>query len=251
MAWAWDVKVHLTAAERLVLLYIADNANRDGYCRLPRKSVAASCGISPTTASRAFEKLERASLLRCERPRNQNGYYQTVHFYLPDCSNMSGSSKSQNVTRADGPDKDQSGTMYQSATAQNVTEELKSFKTLEPKSLKPTEIPKGISASSNKNPESAPNQNPTQALVAYYVDIGGPKTRVGQLGAVVKKLVSAGTPPPRVAEGIALLVEQGKSPGVLDLLMHDIASGRARAGPANRTDEKIRQIMSWDVEQWR
>ena len=74
-AWAWDQQ--LEQNEKLLLLFLADNADRNGQSTDLRSVVAdavEACGIGSQTVHDHLESLERKKLLR----RNERGYVLTL-----------------------------------------------------------------------------------------------------------------------------------------------------------------------------
>ena len=77
-AWAWEQPVG--GMPKLVLLAIADYANRDNDSAWPSvETLATRCGVNRTTVIRALKKLTDDNLVQCEnRPNRTNVYHLKV-----------------------------------------------------------------------------------------------------------------------------------------------------------------------------
>jgi DNA-binding transcriptional regulator YhcF (GntR family) len=75
--WAWSVG-DLRAAEKLVLIRLADRADSKGRCFPGLDSLAADCGVHRTTVVRAVRELEKRDLLSVSRRggRSKSNRYQ-------------------------------------------------------------------------------------------------------------------------------------------------------------------------------
>lgn len=73
MNWAWQVKCR-SAAEKLVLMALADNADNDGYCWPGNAKTAERCQMSESSVRRHIVALERAGLIeKVKRRRRKDG----------------------------------------------------------------------------------------------------------------------------------------------------------------------------------
>ncbi len=79
MSWAWDQS--LRAADKLVLLALADHSNDTGFCWPGSKGVAEKCGISRKTFFKTLTALKDADLL-CIAPRHDNEGRQLSNSYF-------------------------------------------------------------------------------------------------------------------------------------------------------------------------
>lgn len=78
-AWAWQQDV--PAVPKLVLLSLADHADRDANSCFPsRKTIAAECGVTASTVTRALATLEESGLIRRAERFRDNGS-QTSNTY--------------------------------------------------------------------------------------------------------------------------------------------------------------------------
>lgn len=79
ISWAWE-NGRGTAAQRLVLLALADSANDDGECWPGMGTIAKKTGVSVRSVHRAIGALEQAGLVEVQERRRSNGSY-TSHLY--------------------------------------------------------------------------------------------------------------------------------------------------------------------------
>lgn len=78
-AWAWS-RDELGSRDRLVLLALADHADREGCCFPGQGSIAQKTGLSRDTVGRAVRHLERAGYLERE-PRTRGDGGRTSDLY--------------------------------------------------------------------------------------------------------------------------------------------------------------------------
>lgn len=79
MAAVWPLQ-GMTAAQKAVLVSLADQANDDGVCAPRVKVLAANCCLSIRTVREGLAGLEKAKLLRRDyRPNNSTVYTVTPH----------------------------------------------------------------------------------------------------------------------------------------------------------------------------
>lgn len=71
MTWAWERD--LRAADKLVLLALADHADDTGYCWPGSKGIAEKCGISRRTFFKSLNAMKDAALLSIESRHDDDG----------------------------------------------------------------------------------------------------------------------------------------------------------------------------------
>lgn len=79
-AWALEMGVahKLLAADRLVLIYLADKANGERLCWPGQELVVKYTGLSPRTVVTSLQRLESAQLIRADRKDGRATRYQVM-----------------------------------------------------------------------------------------------------------------------------------------------------------------------------
>ncbi len=79
-AWAWKIK--LSAAQKLVLLALADHSDNKGICWPGKRGLGAKTGLCLKTIKSAIKDLEAAGYLVVNREHNDAKQHQTNRYHL-------------------------------------------------------------------------------------------------------------------------------------------------------------------------
>lgn len=70
----------LTHSQKIIVSYIVNNAQKDGYCWSSRDTIAVECGISLATAKRGLKRLEALSYVKIVA-QDKKGFCMSNHIY--------------------------------------------------------------------------------------------------------------------------------------------------------------------------
>lgn len=174
--WALALR-DLNPTERVVLIYLADAANEDGYCWPGKATIASRTGIKSTrTVDTAIDRLERRNLISIQRRQKEGRNLSNYYFLNLDQGDLFNSNPANIAVpqKLQGCKKDEKvGQKMREGGAKTAPESLKES-----------------NKESFKGDQKNPDQNQSSGSAPWYLTNQGIWDKIEELGILIQ-----GTPP--------------------------------------------------------